>query len=493
MGRPKQQTSRINKHGNSSSNMDRKTNGKGSMRSKATIQRLNMYNSGKPKRDKDGKITGGPLVMNNESGGKAITGMARVAPDRRWFGNTRTIAQKELDKFRDDMSLREADPYSVILRRKKIPMALLQDSKKIKSVNLLETESFDVVFGGKNKRKKPKLSEALSDSYAALAQNAATRVSEYHEDPTKDSDNVVDDGSHEWDERKGDVFAKGQSKRIWGELYKVLDCSDVVLQIVDARNVPGTRCFHVENHIKKNASHKQLVIIINKCDLVPNWVTRRWVKILSEDFPTIAFHAHMTKNFGKSALINLLRQFSKLHADKRNISVGCIGYPNVGKSSIINVLVGSKCCKAAPIPGETKVWQYISLTKRISLIDCPGIVYNNTDDSEVETVLKGVVRAERLETPVDFIPAILSRVKPEYICKQYDVEWTPADEEKNSALVLANDEDHEKHLSHVQFLTKLANKMGKLLKGNEPDLRRVAVIVINDWQRVSEIPFRFVY
>lgn len=49
-----------------------------------------------------------------------------------------------------------------------------------------------------------------------------------------------------------------------------------------------------------------------------------------------------------------------------------------------------KVCKVAPIPGETKVWQYITLTKRIFLIDCPGVVYQNSD-SETDIVLKGVV------------------------------------------------------------------------------------------------------
>jgi len=49
-----------------------------------------------------------------------------------------------------------------------------------------------------------------------------------------------------------------------------------------------------------------------------------------------------------------------------------------------------KVCKVAPIPGETKVWQYITLTKRIFLIDCPGVVYHN-NDSETDVVLKGVV------------------------------------------------------------------------------------------------------
>jgi hypothetical protein len=74
------------------------------------------------------------------------------------------------------------------------------------------------------------------------------------------------------------------------------------------------------------------------------------------------------------------------------------GYPNVGKSSVINTLVKKKSCKVAPIPGETKVWQYITLMKRIFLIDCPGIVFP-TGATETELVLKGVVRSEKLSAP----------------------------------------------------------------------------------------------
>ena len=269
-----------------------------------------MYSGGKPIRNKDGKLVGGMLMMNNTAGGQKIQGMARIAPDRRWFGNTRTISQTELDRFRDEMTTKQADPYSVILRRKKIPMALLQDSAKVASVNLLETESYQDVFGSKQRRKKPKFSDTLND-YAALLKDADEKNRSYCE--TKDTNiEVVDEGVR--DARKDDLFAKGQSKRIWSELYKVLDSSDVVLQIVDARNVPGTRCYHVENHLRKNASHKHLVIILNKCDLVPAWVTRKWIKILSKEFPTLAFHASLTNAFGKGALISLLRQFGKLHS-----------------------------------------------------------------------------------------------------------------------------------------------------------------------------------
>lgn len=82
-------------------------------------------------------------------------------------------------------------------------------------------------------------------------------------------------------------------------------------------------------------------------------------------------------------------------------------------------------------------------------------------------MLKGVVRAERLPTPTDFISPILDRVKKEYLQRHFGVgDWDDAND----------------------FLTKLALKYGKLLRGGEPDLNNVAVQVINDWQR-GKLPF----
>ena len=193
----------------------------------------------------------------------------------------------------------------------------------------------------------------------------------------------------------------------------------------------------------------------------------RWIKILSREFPTLAFHASINHSFGKGSLIQLLRQFSVLHSDKKQISVGFVGYPNVGKSSIINTLKKKKVCNVAPIPGETKVWQYITLMRRIYLIDCPGIVPVSAHDSETNTVLKGVVRVENLETPSEHIASLLSRVKPEYIKRTYQLtSWKDADD----------------------FLAQLSTRMGKLLKGGEPDLDTSARMVLNDWIR-GKIPF----
>ena len=185
------------------------------------------------------------------------------------------------------------------------------------------------------------------------------------------------------------------------------------------------------------------------------------------EYPTIAFHASINNSFGKGSLIQLLRQFSKLHSDKKQISVGFVGYPNTGKSSIINTLRAKKVCNVAPIPGETKVWQYITLMRRIYLIDCPGIVQPSSKDSETDIVLKGVIRVESLKTPEDHIPVLLERVRKEYIQRTYGVqEW----------------EDH------VDFLTQFARKSGRLHKGGEPDLHTVSKMILNDWLR-GKIPY----
>ena len=56
-------------------------------------------------------------------------------------------------------------------------------------------------------------------------------------------------------------------------------------------------------------------------------------------------------------------------------------------------------CNVAPIPGETKVWQFVALTKRVFLIDCPGVVYSGQEHDETELVLRGVCRVENITEP----------------------------------------------------------------------------------------------
>lgn len=271
----------------------------------------------------------------------------------------------------------------------------------------------------------------------------------------------------EKDENRDRRVEAGQSRRIWEELYKVLDSSDVIVMVLDARDPEGTRCKHVEEHLKRNCPFKHLVYVLNKVDLVPTSVTRAWIKQLSSTCPTIAFRASINKPFGKLSLMRLFKQFDKFHKDKKTISIGLIGYPNVGKSSVINTLRAKQVCKAAPIPGETKVWQYVALTRRVYLIDCPGVVYDSENQNDTEIILKGVVRAERLTDPEYYIKGLLDRANSQSIRGIYKIDtW----------------EDHE------DFLEQLARRFGKLLKGGEPNISIVARMVLQDWQR-GKIPY----
>ena len=69
------------------------------------------------------------------------------------------------------------------------------------------------------------------------------------------------------------IYAKGTSRRIYGDLYKVIDSPDVLLHVLDSRDPLGTLCESVLEYIRKEKAHKQVVLVINKCDLVPSWVT----------------------------------------------------------------------------------------------------------------------------------------------------------------------------------------------------------------------------
>lgn len=383
-----------------------------------------------------------------------------MEPNQKWFGNSRVISQNALQQFQTEIGAAIKNPYKVIMKPTTLPITLLNEKAKNARMHLLDTESFESVFGPKKSRKRPNVAV---NGLEELVTNVEKNTEEY----SKDKDiNLVREDSGMKDLPRDWVMAAGQSKRIWNELYKVIDSSDVILQILDARDPQGTRSPYIEKFLRNEKPHKHLIFILNKIDLVPTWVTQRWVAILSSEYPTVAFHASMNHPFGKGSLINLLRQFGKLHLDKKQISVGFIGYPNVGKSSVINTLRSKKVCKVAPIAGETKVWQYITLMRRIYLIDCPGVVYPSAE-TDTEKVLKGVVRVELINNPEDYIETVLERVRHEHLEKTYQVkDWTTA----------------------TEFLEKVAFRSGKLLKKGDPDISIVARMILNDFQR-GKLPY----
>ncbi|KAK2034031.1 NGP1NT domain-containing protein [Colletotrichum zoysiae] len=472
MGTGKKEASRKVRQGKTGDGMGNvKIKGENFYRSAKRVRQLNMYKDGKPQRNADGEITKAASYQSRD------IPTARIEPNRKWFGNTRVISQESLTAFRSAVAEKAADPYSVLLKSNKLPMSLIKDGsdtnglKKHQAKMTIETSSFGDTFGPKSQRKRVKIG---ASSIADLAGEVDKDLDSYNDrleqakllSGNSGADQEGEDEKHVTMSIEP-IFNKGQSKRIWNELYRVLDSSDVVIHVLDARDPLGTRCRSVEKYLREEAPHKHLIFVLNKTDLVPTSVAARWVKYFSKDKPTLAMHSSLTNPFGKGSLIELLRQYAKLHSDRKQISVGLIGYPNVGKSSIVNTLRKKKVATVAPIPGETKVWQYITLTRKIYMIDCPGIVPPSQTDTPQDLLLRGVVRVENVDNPEQYIPAVLAKVKTHHMERTYELKgWH----------------------NHMEFLEMIARKSGRLLKGGEPDLDGVAKMVLNDFMR-GKIPW----
>lgn len=393
---------------------------------KKNLKYLEMLRSGKPKRNSRGEI------IKDAPFQKQKADCGRIAPSRKWFTGSKTISPTELDGFRSEVRIES--PYNVLLSTGKVPYSLLEEGTRKK-----KTRDFEEIFGKRSVRKKPSLGYSSLEELSQQAQE----VSEAKVKVRKE-------------------YVKGQSHRIWLELYKLLDSSDVIIHVLDARDPLGTMCEKVASYIKEEAPHKHLMYVLNKVDLVPTGVTAKWLRYLSRTHPTIAYHSSsITNNYGKANLINLLRQLSKLYK-KSHLSVGFVGYPNIGKSSIINTLRSKAVCKVAPVPGETKVWQYIALTRGIYLIDCPGIVPISDYD---QAVLRGAVRIENIEEPEEYVDMIVAKAR-DSMAKTYGISFNSSED----------------------LLERLAVKFGKLQKGGEPNINAVSKMVLHDWIR-GKIPY----
>lgn len=302
MGTGKKEATRKVRQGKTSDGMANvKTKGENFYRDAKKVKTLNMFRDGKAQRNAQGDITKAAVFQSRAKPS------ARVEPNRKWFTNTRVISQDALESFRGAVEAQSKDPYSYLLKQNKLPMSLIHDNKdkerkdgliQHKAKIRIETEKFGDTFGPKAQRKRPRLDVS---SIANMAERSTTDYSKFEErqaearylaglgegEPNESVDaSILADGQIAT--AREPVFSKGQSKRIWNELYKVIDSSDVVIHVLDARDPDGTRCRSVEKYIKEEAPHKHLLFLLNKCDLVPTSVAVRFILVaLLTHFPRL--------------------------------------------------------------------------------------------------------------------------------------------------------------------------------------------------------------
>ena len=282
-------------------------------------------------------------------------------------------------------------------------------------------------------------------------------------------------------DRKDNSVEPGQASRraYLRELKKVVDAADVLLQVLDARDPMGSRISPTMENMILSRSDKKMVLVLNKIDLVPKDVVGQWLTVLRRSHPAIAVKASRdfasesgeideTTNtpVGMEGLLQLLKNYARTSdaKSKTTIVVGIIGYPNTGKSSIINALKRTRAVGVSPRPGFTTSMQEVLLDKNVRLLDSPGVVF---DDKSA--MLGNCVDADSIEDPIPAVEQLITRCNPASLVMTYNIPAFPPG-------------------NVMMFLAMVARSYGRVLKGGIPDKVGAARAVLRDWNS-GKIPY----
>ena len=272
------------------------------------------------------------------------------------------------------------------------------------------------------------------------------------------------------------LFEKSLS--IWRQLWIVLAKSDVICQIVDARNPEFFMCPDLAEYVKEIDSKKKYLLLVNKSDFLNDKQREYWsAKFIKESYEFIFFSAISSINtaeealprkdlspfaiYSRTELLRKLRAFTGISTDKI-VNIGMIGYPNVGKSSVINAIIGTKKVAVAEMPGKTKHMQTVLIDEKTYLLDCPGLVFPSITNSYAEMVCNGVVAIDRLKEFISPINLVLQRIPKEVFEAVFKIKLP----DKYNASV---------------FLQILAKERGYVLTNSVADQSKTAKLVLKNY------------
>ncbi|MDD2181451.1 MAG: ribosome biogenesis GTPase YlqF [Bacilli bacterium] len=256
-----------------------------------------------------------------------------------------------------------------------------------------------------------------------------------------------------------------KTRRQMSEHMKLVD---LVYEVVDARMPASSRIKDIDAII----GSKPRVIILTKMDLCEISETNKWIKHYEKQGHKV-IGLDLSKNINLKTLISLTEDVikpinekrSKQGLIKRKTRVMIIGIPNVGKSTLINRLVGKKAAKIGNKPGVTKSLDWIRINNDLELLDTPGILWPKLDDKTIAFNLASLTAIKEEVLPLDevavYILKVLSKHYPKTLEERYGV----------------TDIDFEDILPTLDII---GIKRGCLVKGGEIDYDKVVNIIIND-------------
>lgn len=239
---------------------------------------------------------------------------------------------------------------------------------------------------------------------------------------------------------------------------------DVFYEVIDARMPYSSKIKNIDEIIK----NKPKILVLTKMDLCDIEETNKWIKYY-EKLGYKVIGLNLEGNTSLKPLFDLTDEVTKELALKREqkglkqrkIRVAVLGIPNVGKSTLINRLVGKKAVNVGNKPGVTKQVNWIRINDKLELLDTPGILWPKLEENKVALNLASLSAIKEEILPIfDVVTYIL-----ETLAKYY-----PEKLEKRYGITEANEEMYD----------VIGKKRGCLIKGGEVDYDKVANIVMND-------------
>jgi len=262
-------------------------------------------------------------------------------------------------------------------------------------------------------------------------------------------------------------------------IERIIKESDIVLEVVDARLIELSRNSDVENMIKEIG--RPVIFVVNKSDLTSKDKIKKQVSKLKEEGEVVFINAK--KRASSRILFNAIKKSFKKHGKREDylpegekpqhreakgrIVVGVVGYPNVGKSSIINILSNKKKVKVSKRSGTTHGIHWIKGAEGIKLIDSPGVIPLSEGD-EIRHGLIAAKSVERLKNPeivADAIIRLFLKQNKKALEKFYSIEI-----------------ESTINIDTEQILEAISIKRSHVIKGGMPDINRTAMMIVKDWQ-----------
>ena len=252
-----------------------------------------------------------------------------------------------------------------------------------------------------------------------------------------------------------------------------LKYADAVIEILDARIPYSSR----NPEITRLCAGKPSVILLNKSSLADPKITAFWTQKYTNE-TTLCIETDCISGYGIQKIAPALRQlceeklarYEQKGMSGRPIKAMVVGIPNVGKSSLINKLCGTKKAKVENRPGVTLDKQWVSTNIGIQLLDMPGVLWPKFDERIIgeNLAITGAIKDDVLdiETLASALCGRLRRIYPELLMQRYKLNEIPSEE-------IVNDYD---------LLTLIGKKRGYLISGGEVDTERTANMLIDEFR-----------